>query len=208
MAVGAVATAAAVKLVDDLLASRKNGVEPREAHPVSLRASVTINRTPAEVYRFWRALENLPLFMDHIESVREVGGESEWCARGPLGSSLEWQARIVEDEPEERISWQSLEGSELPNRGKVEFRDEPGGVGTEVHVELAFEPPGGAVGAALARLFDELPEQWLRNDLRRLKQILETGEVVRSDASIHRGRHPARPPEASEVPPANPAVAS
>jgi uncharacterized membrane protein len=199
MAVGAVATAAAVKFVDGLLVSRQNGVEPRSSRAVTLRASITISRSPGEVYRFWRTLENLPLFMAHLESVREVDGESLWCAKGPLGASLEWQARISEDTPEERIAWQSLEGSTLPNYGKVEFREEPAGVGTEVHVELSFEPPGGAVGAALVRLFDELPEQWLRNDLRRLKQILETGEVVRSDASIHRGRHPARPPEADET---------
>jgi uncharacterized membrane protein len=199
MAAGAVASAAAVKLVDGLVSSSRSGVRTQAARDVAVRASVTIRRSPGEVYGFWRSLANLPSFMQHLESVSETGEESVWRARGPLGAKLEWRARIVEDEPDERIAWGSLEGATLRNRGKVEFRGDPRGVGTEVHVELAFEPPGGAIGAGLARLFDALPEEWLKNDLRRLKQILETGEVVHSDASIHRGPHPARPPELEEL---------
>jgi uncharacterized membrane protein len=166
---------------------------------VAVGASITINRSPGEVYRFWRNLSNLPAFMLHVESVRESAGHSYWQAKGPVGSTFEWEAEITDDRPEQRIAWRSSEGADVPNHGSVAFVAEPRGVGTEVHVELAFEPPGGALGAGLARLFDELPEQWLRNDLRRLKQILETGEVVRSDASVHRGPHPARPPKPNEL---------
>jgi uncharacterized membrane protein len=198
MAAGAVASAAAVKWVDGLVSSR-SGARPEASRDVEVRASVTIRRSPSEVYGFWRSLSNLPSFMQHLESVSEVGEESVWRARGPLGAKLEWRARIVEDEPDERIAWGSLEGATPRNRGKVEFRGDPRGGGTELHVQLSFEPPGGALGAGLVRLFDALPEEWLKNDLRRLKQILETGEVVHSDASIHRGPHPARPPEDNEL---------
>jgi uncharacterized membrane protein len=193
-----VAAVGAVTLADGLsLASKQH--EAGQARSIGVHANITIQRNVGEVYRFWRDLSNVPSFMQHIEDVTESAGLSHWRARGPLGTALEWDAEVTDDRPEQSIAWQSREGASVPNRGSVSFVAEPHGVGTEVHVELAFEPPGGALGASLARLFDELPEQWLRNDLRRLKQILETGEVVRSDASVHRGPHPARPPQPDEL---------
>ncbi len=170
------------------------------AKPVTVRTSVTIRVEPSEVYRYWRDLSNLPLFMRHVASVLEVDGHASWRSHGPLGSELEWESEIVADRPNERLAWRSLEGSGLPNHGCVTFRRASRGRGTEVGLELAFEPPGGRLGAKVARLFQELPEQQLKNDLRRLKQLLETGEIVHSDASIHRGAHPARPPKRNEVP--------
>jgi uncharacterized membrane protein len=146
--------------------------------------------------------------MRHVDSVIENDGHSVWRAWGPAGIQAEWEAEIVADRPGERIAWRSLEGATIPNRGSVELRDAPRGRGTEVHLELVFEPPAGPVGAGVARLFAGLPAQTMRNDLRRLKQLLETGEIVCSDASIHRGPHPARPPELEDMPLVNGMVQS
>ena len=172
----------------------------RALSPVSLKASITIQREPEEIYRFWRNLGNLPLFMRHIESVTESDGHSSWYAKGPMGTRLEWEAEIVGDRPNERIAWRSLEGAKLSNHGSVEFRRAPRGQGTEVHLELGFDPPLGKLGAKVARLFEQIPELELENDLRRLKQLIEVGEIVRSDASIHHGRHAARPVKSEEMP--------
>lgn len=156
--------------------------------------SITINRPPEEVYRFWRNFENLPRFMSHLESV-EVKDEkrSRWTANAPAGMKVEWDAEIVEDRPDHLIVWRSLKGADVENSGSVRFALAPGGRGTEVKVAILYNPPGGAVGASIAKLFGEEPEQQIKSDLRRLKQVLETGEVMHSDASIHRGMHPAQP---------------
>jgi uncharacterized membrane protein len=166
---------------------------------IRVRKAITINRTPEEVYRFWRHLENLPRFMAHLESVRVLDDRrSYWKAHAPLGLMVEWTAEMVEERPNELISWRSVEDSQVPNSGTVRFVRAPGDRGTEVHLDIRYDPPAGAVGAAIAKLFGEEPSQQVDGDLRRLKQVLETGEVVHSDSSIHRGPHPARPPE--EVP--------
>ena len=170
------------------------GWRRRKPRIVALRASVTIRRPADDIYRFWRELRNLPIFMSRLDSVTEVDGHSVWRAWGPAGVRAEWEAEIVADKANERIAWRSLEGATIPNHGAVEFREAPRGRGTEVRLEIVFEPPGGAIGAAFTRLLDEFPEQMMRSDLRRLKQLFETGEIVRSDASIHHGRHAARPP--------------
>ena len=161
--------------------------------------TITINRSPEEVYQFWRNFENLPQFMSHLESVR-VNGEkrSHWVAKGPAGTTVEWDAEITVDSPNRSISWRSLEGADVENYGTVRFEPAPGKRGTEVRVELEYNPPAGALGAGIAKLFGEAPEQQVKGDLKRLKQVLETGEVVHSDASIHRGMHPAQPAE--EIP--------
>jgi uncharacterized membrane protein len=163
--------------------------------PIHVVKSITIGRPPEEVYRFWRDLENLPRFMAHLESVKVDNGTSTWRAKGPAGSSVEWQAEIVMDHPNQAIGWRSVQGTLVPNRGVVRFDEAPGGRGTEVLVELKYDPPGGPLGAAVAKLFGEEPAQQIAGDLRRLKQVLETGEVLHSDASRHRGLHPARPSE-------------
>jgi len=158
-----------------------------------LHAVVTIGCSRDVVYTFWRDFENLPRFIKHLEAIRAQNGHSRWWAKAPAGIELKWDAEIVVDRPGEVIAWQSLHGSDLPNRGVVRFSDAPAGRGTEVHLELTFEPPAGRLGAPIARLLSRISEQQLRNDLRRLKQLLETGEVVHSDASIHPRMHPARP---------------
>ena len=149
----------------------------------TLRAAVTVRRAPEEVYRFWRDLENLPAFMYHLKSVTaNSGNQSHWIANAPIGQSVQWDAQITEDEPNKRIAWQSLAGSPVENGGSVQFTHAPGD-GTEVRVTLSYHIPGGVLGKAAATLFGESPEQQVNDDLRRLKQILETGQVLRSDGS-------------------------
>jgi uncharacterized membrane protein len=168
----------------------------RRAGSVEATEAITLNRPRSEVYGFWRNFENLPRFMAHLESVDVVDERrSRWKAKAPAGMTVEWEAETVEDRPNELITWRSLPDSEVPNSGKVQFRDAPGNRGTEVIVELRYQPPGGKIGALVARLFGEEPSQQVKGDLRRLKQVLEVGEVVHSDASIHQGPHPAQPPE-------------
>jgi uncharacterized membrane protein len=157
--------------------------------------TVTINRSPEEVYNFWRNLENLPSFMHHLESVQSTGGNrSHWAARGPAGVRVEWDADITEDRPNELIAWRSVEGSDVDNSGWVEFESAPGGRGTIVRVNMQYSPPGGRIGAGIAKVLGKEPGQQVQDDLRRFKQIMETGEVVRSDASIHLLPHAAQPP--------------
>lgn len=178
---------------------RGNGGAPsvHEQRGIQVRKAITINVPPDEAYTFWRDFENLPRFMAHLETVHVLDGRrSYWKAKAPLGTTVEWTAEIIEDIPGRLIAWRSVEGTKVPNTGRVEFKQAPGNRGTEVHVELAYDPPGGAVGAAIAKLFGEEPSIQVDGDLRRFKQVLEVGEVVHSQASIHRGPHPAR--ESSE----------
>jgi uncharacterized membrane protein len=157
--------------------------------------SVTINRSPEEAYRFWRDFQNFPRFMSHLESVRMTGEKrSHWIAKGPAGTTVEWDAEIIEDVPNQLIAWRSLEGADVENCGSVRFTPAPGGRGTEVRAEIEYTPPGGAIGVGIAKLFGEEPEQQMKDDLYHFKQVMETGEVVKSDASLHWGPHPAQPP--------------
>lgn len=196
-ATGAVLGIAALDVFSAARLSRKRSIQ-KWVLPIHVTKSITINRSPEVVYGFWRDLENLPRFMAHLESVREDSGGSVWRARGPAGTTIEWPAEITLDRPNEAIAWRSLEGAMVANRGVVRFKPGPAGQGTEVHVELKYDPPAGALGAAIAKLFGEEPASQIAGDLRRLKQVLETGSVVHSDASIHRGTHPARPPTDGE----------
>jgi uncharacterized membrane protein len=190
----ATAVVVGVAAVDGLAAlglAREKGLFKQ--HAVNVTASVTVNRSADEVYQFWHNLENLPRVFSHLESVRVQADRSHWRAKLPAGLSLEWSAMLEEDRPGDIISWSALPGGTLPNHGKVRFKPAPGGRGTEVHVALGFEPPGGAVGAAFAKLFGSLPSEQLRADLKRFKQVMETGSVMYSDATVHRGPHPAQP---------------
>jgi uncharacterized membrane protein len=160
---------------------------------------MTVRASVDEVYRFWRDFQNLPRFMAHLESVVVHGDRrSRWTAKGPAGKTVSWEAEITEDRPNERIAWKSVPGADVPNRGEVRFLPAPGARGTEVRVDLEYDPPAGAVGATLAKLFGREPGEQIEGDLRRFKQVMEVGEVLNSDASIHPGMHAAQPPR--EVP--------
>jgi uncharacterized membrane protein len=175
---------------------RSRGSQRGGAHGIEVVEAITINRPRSEVYAFWHNFENFPRFMAHLESVQMIGDRrSHWKARAPAGTTVEWDAETTEDRPDELIAWRALADADVPNRGQVRFRDAPGNRGTEVLVELQYQPPGGRIGALVAKLFGEEPGQQVKGDLRRLKQVLEVGEIVHSDASIHEGMHPAQPPE-------------
>ncbi len=147
-------------------------------------AAITIRKPVEEVYAFWRDLERLPTFMYHLESVRTLSDtRSHWVARGPLDSDVEWDAEITEDQPNAVIGWGSVDGTGIENSGRVVFSRAPRDQGTEVRVEIEYLPPAGPLGAAVAKLFGEEPAQQAKDDLRRLKQVMETGEVVVSDGS-------------------------
>ena len=177
-------------------ARRANGdARKQEPEGIHVTRSITVGLPRDEVSAFWRNLDNLPRFMEHLESVEMLGeGRSRWRAKAPAGLSVEWTAETVADRPD-LIAWRSLPGSTVPNSGQVRFVEAPGGRGTEVQLELHYEPPAGRLGAVVAKLFGEEPGQQVRDDLTRFKQVMEVGEVVYSDASIHRRMHSAQPPE-------------
>jgi uncharacterized membrane protein len=198
----ALATAAVVGVgLLDVLASEELATStPKVMHPardkqrIQIRKAVTVSRPVDEVYAFWRNFENLPQFMTHLDSVRNSGeGRSLWSAGSPEGVVVEWEVEIVEDRPNELISWRTIGVSDITGQGIVEFRPAPGGRGTEVRANIGYEPPGGALGTRIARIFRDLPGVKIENQLNVFKQIMETGEEVRSDASIHKGPHPAQP---------------
>lgn len=148
----------------------------RRGEGVRVDERIVIARPRNEVYGFWRNLENLPRFMDHLESVSVVDEErSHWVARGPAGTRVEWDAVVHNEIPNELIAWRSLKGSEVDNAGSVHFSPTENG-DTEVRVVLRYDPPAGRLGAAVARLFGEDPSLQVAEDLRRLKQVVEAGE--------------------------------
>lgn len=160
--------------------------------------STTINRSPEALYQFWRNFENLPEFMVHLEQVEVIDQQrSRWQAKAPAGTEVSWEAEITDDRPNELIAWQSLTGARMPNSGRVTFEPGPTGRGTVVRVEIEYRPPGGSLGRLVAQLFGEEPEQQVAGDLRRFKQVMETGEVLRSEGSPRgfgqKRQRPARP---------------
>jgi uncharacterized membrane protein len=163
-----------------------------------------VNRPPEEVYNFWRNFQNLPRFMRHLESVEDMGsGRSRWKAKGPAGIEVQWDATIIADDPGRVITWRSLEGSDVDNAGAVRFERAAGGRGTIVKVNIEYNPMGGVLGAAVAKLFGEEPEQQMDDDLRRFKQVMEVGEVVVSDATLlgtgYMAQRPGQPASADEL---------
>jgi len=174
------------------------------SHGIHAKGVCIVNRAPNDVYQFWRNLQNLPRFMRHLESVEDVGGgRSHWVAKGPAGMRVEWDATIVADDPGKVITWRSLEDADVDNAGAVRFEPAPGGRGTIVRVNLDYNPIGGVIGAGIAKLFGEEPEQQMDDDLRRFKQVMEVGEVVVSEATLlgtgYFEQRPAQPPAASEL---------
>jgi uncharacterized membrane protein len=173
-------------------------------HGIHAKGTCVINLPPEEVYRFWRDFQNLPRFMRHLVAVQDMGeGRSHWKAKGPAGTEVEWDATIIADVPGEVISWRSLEGADVDNAGAVRFERATGGRGTIVKVNFEYNPIGGVIGAAVAKLFGEEPNQQLDDDLRRFKQILEVGEVVVSDATLlgtgYMSQRPGQPAAAREL---------
>lgn len=143
--------------------------------------SITINRPVEELYRFWRNLENLPRFMQHLKSVERITDTlSRWHAEGPAGTTVEWNAEIINEVPNQVIGWRSIEGSDVVSAGSVNFDDAGAGRGTILRVRLQYSPPGGKAGAAFAKLFGRDAATEIREDLRRFKQLVESGEIARN----------------------------
>jgi uncharacterized membrane protein len=141
--------------------------------------SVTINRPRAEIYAFWRDFRNLAQFMENIEDASEIApGISQWKIRAPLGMTMTVKSRIVNDREGEQIAWRSTEDSQIETEGKVTFRDAPAGRGTIVEAHVAYKPPMGFVGQAVGKLFSAEPSVQSRRDLKRLKMLMETGEIA------------------------------
>jgi len=143
--------------------------------------TVTINRPAQELYDFWRNFENLPQFMDNIRSVTTLDTlRSHWVIEAPAGTAIEFDSRITSEVPGQLIAWESEEGASVPNRGKVEFIEAAPGRGTMVRATISYDPPGGPLGKIVAKIFQREPNVQARRDLRRFKQLMETGEVTSS----------------------------
>jgi uncharacterized membrane protein len=142
--------------------------------------AVTINRPVGELYAYWRDLTNLATFMDNVVSVTPLNGKrSHWVVKAPAGKTVEWTAAITEERENELIAWASEEGAEVPNSGRVDFRD-AGARGTVVTATILYDPPAGAIGKLIAKMFQREPAIQARRDLRRFKQLMETGEIATS----------------------------
>jgi uncharacterized membrane protein len=139
---------------------------------------LAIRRPPEDLFRFWRKLENLPTIMEHLVSVTPAeAGRSRWVAKGPWGSTLEWDAEIYGERENELIAWRSLEGSQVDTAGSVHFERLPDDQGTLLRLSLKYNPPAGKLGATIASLFGQGLENDLRQDLQRFKQIMDAGQT-------------------------------
>jgi uncharacterized membrane protein len=176
-AVVAGVTALDVKCARQL--SENPGVNIRAIH---VTRTIIIDRPPEELYQFWRNFENLPRFMNHLKRVEVLNQtRSRWTAKGPAGSEVEWEAEIINEHPNEMIAWRSVQGSQIETAGSVRFERATGGRGTLLKVEMQVEPPAGVLGATVAKLFGESPDKQVHVDLHRFKQLMETGEVARTE---------------------------
>jgi uncharacterized membrane protein len=178
----AAAAVAGATTLDVLCAQQlTRGVQTRHG-AIPTVVTLTINRPREELYTSWRNLTNLPRWMKHLRSV-DVRGDrrSHWVASGPAGSTVEWDAEITEDRPNEIIAWRSIEGSDVDHSGVVRFKPAPGNRGTMVTLEMRYAPPAGTLGSAVAAWFGEDPPQSIKMDLRRFKQVMETGEVITTE---------------------------
>jgi uncharacterized membrane protein len=176
-------------------------MQTKDAATLRIMRGVTVNREIEDVYNYWRDFENFPAFMQHLESVTVHGFRSHWVAKGPAGSKAEWDAEIVAIRPNELIAWRTSPQGMIDSEGSVEFRQAPGDRGTEVRLTMSYEPPAGT---SIAELLDTDPDRQIRDDLRRFKQVLETGEVLRSDGApqgtdVKKSRQRVAQPMAAEA---------
>lgn len=146
---------------------------------IEITRTVTVNKPRSEVYQFWRQLENLPKFMEHLESVRQLGPKrSTWSARIPGGiGTIDWDADVVQEVENELIAWKSLPAADIDNAGEVRFSDDPSGKETIVQVAISYRPPAGAMGGMAAKLLNPMLKNMVQEDIRRFKRLMETGEV-------------------------------
>ncbi len=154
---------------------------------LEVRRSITVNRPAQDLYRFWRDFSNLPLFMGHIESVRPLSDTlSHWVVRAPLGTTVEWDADIINDHENEMIAWHSGEQSDVSHAGLVRFRETDRG--TVVETRISYRAPLRGIGVALAKLLGDDPASEIEADLRRFKQLMEAGEIPTTAGQPRGGR--------------------
>jgi uncharacterized membrane protein len=183
-AVGATAMVAGVTALDVLCAQSLSGAPLpfMSATPVRVETSIVVNRSPEECYGFWRNYENLARFMSHVRAVRAVAERrTYWRAEAPGGIAVEWYAETMDDVPNQRISWRSVPGSDIFTSGEVRFERAPGGRGCIVREQMEYSFPGSKAASALAKLIGKEPGQVANKDLRRFKQIIETGSIVTTE---------------------------
>lgn len=162
---------------DGAAVAAQAGLEPQGEAATGV--TVTVARPRAELYAFWRDFANLPRFMENVVAVQVLpDGRSHWEVKAPAGQTVEWTSALTEDLPDELIAWASEEDADVPNSGRIDFRDAPGGRGTWVTATIVYDPPAGLVGKVIAKLFQREPAIQARRDLRRFKQLMETGEVA------------------------------
>ncbi|PWU14902.1 MAG: cyclase [Verrucomicrobia bacterium] len=156
---------------------------------LQIEKAVTINRSPMDLYSFWRQFEKLPMFMTHLRTVTErEDGTSHWVMETDKGKTLEWHARLIEDRPGEMLSWQSLENADVDNAGSVWFMPAAGGRGTMVRLKVRYNPPGGKLGAAWAKITGQSAEKQIADELHRFKALMETGEIPTSEGQPKGGK--------------------
>jgi uncharacterized membrane protein len=149
------------------------------ARDVHIETSIAIERSPAELYRYWREFKNLPLFMKNLESVVVLNdGKTHWVAKTVNGTTVEWDAEIYNEKENELIAWRSVENADVVNAGSVRFQPAPQDRGTYVRVSVNYNPPAGKIGATIAQLLGAEPSQLIKEDLRRFKQLMEAGEIA------------------------------
>jgi uncharacterized membrane protein len=158
--------------------------EERSWHEAALVGrTITVNRPREALYAFWRDFRNLARFMENVESVRvDDDRRSHWVVKAPAGKTVEWDSVLTEEEEGRVLAWESAPGADIRNTGRIEFRDAPAGRGTEITATIVYDPPGGDLGKLIAKLFQKEPKIQARRDLRRFKQLMETGEISTSEA--------------------------
>jgi len=160
--------------------------DSRVTRGIHVEETITIQSSPEELYGFWRNFENHALISDYLAQVKVTGPTtSHWVAKGPANKPLEWDAEIINDRPNELIAWQTLPGADIEHAGSVRFVPAPGGRGTEVHVTWQYYPPAGTFGAGIAKLMHREPSIQAADTLKRLKRLMETGDIIRVDGQAH-----------------------
>jgi uncharacterized membrane protein len=185
--------------------TRHGEAEPHDyfERGVHVEESVTINKRPDELFTFWRNFENLPRFMNNLKSVTVIDDKrSHWVAAGPGNRSIEWDSEIINEEPDHLLAWRTTGDADIQHTGSVRFVKAPGGRGTQVRITMEYLPPAGRVGDAIARIFRSAPDQEIREDLRRLKQLMEAGEIATTRGQPRGGKLVGRPTPADRSRPA------
>jgi uncharacterized membrane protein len=167
-------------------ASGRSGKLAEPVHGGTLvKSTLTVDRPAAELHDFWSDVNNLNSFMNHVESITRLDDtHSRWVIKGPFGITLQWDSEILTSNPPEVISWRSIPGGDLNSAGSVQFRPAPGNQGTEVTLEVNYEPPAGAIGKAIAKVMGQDPERVVADHLRRFKQLMETGEIAANGSLV------------------------